>query len=457
MSDKKKADLTAVEGESKPTPQVGLGSKGKPDRVDLYINMYAAFIKSKASILPDFPLDIRFIESDEGVKLPIIVDDSSICRYVSDSFVIDKLVQFAHFEMSHMNTKLSHSQATEAFKIIRGLCKGIKGCDIKPVAELSYAGLCWHRLPWDLKPGPTPAFDEMFSRIDSPNSVAAWIGSLLDPEADLQQYLWIYGDGQNGKSSLSNFLRRVLGPAYRAEQVPDQATKRFWTAGILSKRLVCFADCGDGRFPATSFFKGLTGGDPQRIEKKGKEPFDAEIVAKYLFLSNRRPEVTGGRSDTRRAIYVEMRPFVGDLLGQVAYGNRLWAEGSAMLAKCVKAYQELAGPGQPIPVDQESIEKLAELTSMESERFQTVLDDADLMADYKINYKNKDLPLNQRDYISPTRMQNALKNARIESPVKQGEFFEWLKREYGVYRRRVKVAGNLEWRYIGIWDAGGTC
>ena len=223
-------ELTPIEGgktthtENKPTSIAK--SKGKADRCDLYLNIYAAVCKLP-NIYPDFPLDFRFIQSDDGVKLPIVVNKQQVCQYVADSYVIDSIVEYAHKELAHMNTKLTHSQAVECFKMVRSMAPKMKADDISPVNLKTDSGLCWHRLPFDLEDGPTPVFDEMFSRIDAPKSVMAWIGSLLDPQADLQQYLWIYGDGQNGKSSLSNFLRKVLGPAHRAEQVPDMATRRF--------------------------------------------------------------------------------------------------------------------------------------------------------------------------------------------------------------------------------------
>lgn len=444
--------LTPIEGGKSNEPTSIEKSKGKKSPVELYLNIHAAFV-GEPNIFPKFPLDFRFIESDDGVRMPIEVDEQKVCHYVSEGYVVDKILCYAHDELNHMNTRLSHSQAGECYKMIRGRAPKFDANDIMPVGQKSEDCLCWHRLPFDLEEGPTPTFDEMFSRMDAGESVMAWIGSLLDPKADKQQYLWIYGDGQNGKSSLASFLRRVLGPAYRAEQVPDHTTRRFWTAGILGKRLVCFPDCSEPRFTTTGFFKGLTGGDAQRIEKKGKEPFDAELDAKFLFLSNQSPLVTGGRSDLRRALYVEMSEFKGKVEGQEGYGSRLWSEGAQMLDKCVRTYRKVAGSGNPVPLSAGSLQKLEILAEESEDSYQEIMATHGLSASLERNRAaelNPDIKLLERPFMYPVDLQRYLKASGIVKPMEQKMFLRWIERKYGAVRKRVKVSGVCEWRIVGI-------
>lgn len=92
----------------------------------------------------------------------------------------------------------------------------------KIVAEKDFAGLCFHRLPFNFEreKKPTPIFDEFFSRCTNAKAIKAWIGSLLYDNASRQQYVWLHGEGGDGKGSLTRFLQAILGPSYASTVVP---------------------------------------------------------------------------------------------------------------------------------------------------------------------------------------------------------------------------------------------
>ena len=60
-----------------------------------------------------------------------------------------------------------------------------------------------------------------------------------------------------------------MGKCYAAESIPDKKN-RFWTWGLVSKRLVVFSEGekSEASFPSSGYFKSLTGGDSVRIEEK---------------------------------------------------------------------------------------------------------------------------------------------------------------------------------------------
>jgi phage/plasmid-associated DNA primase len=162
----------------------------------------------------------------------------------------------------------------------------------------------------------------------------------------------MYGQGKDGKGTLNRFLARVFGGAFCAKTPPAKGDK-FWTFGLIGKRLVSFADCDDTKFVASGLFKSLTGGDPMPVEAKKQMAFTYMPVAKYLFFSNRKPEISSERSDQRRIIYCEFKP--ADVVDEAGFQERLWEEGGAFLTNCIVKYAEAHREPGPIICENEKI------------------------------------------------------------------------------------------------------
>ena len=181
-----------------------------------------------------------------------------------------------------------------------------------------------------------PMFAEILSRCSNADAVAMWVGSLFHPNSDRSQYLWLYGDGRNSKGSFARVLKKVFGRAFRSETPPNDGD-RFWTSGLVNVRLATFFDCNKVGFPRTGLFKSLTGGDPIRIERKGKDSYTAELETKFLFLSNDKPMLSGQLADTRRAIYCEFAET--DIDPDPLYEDKLWREREQFFRYCYRRYE----------------------------------------------------------------------------------------------------------------------
>lgn len=211
-------------------------------------------------------------------------------------------------------------------------------------------GLSFSVLPWRRgERGPTPLFDELMSRVSNAKAVKAWIGSLFDPGSDRQQYVWMYGDGGDGKGALTRFLKRVFDRAYRALEVPTRDTQRFWAMQMAGCRLGCFSECDEDRFPSSGYFKKLTGNDPLPTEEKGGGFFTRTITAKFLFTSQEKPRLKSTRADIRRVILSHVKPFAGPAVAD--YEDRLFAEGGNFLGECLALYDELCPDRGPVDTD----------------------------------------------------------------------------------------------------------
>jgi hypothetical protein len=422
----------------------------KPKVADIYMNIKAAFERSPASCLPKFDKEIYFMISDSGVRTPVEVIEGKQVKYVAEEYVVAEILQYCHYRGAYSG--MTHAEAVSCYKFIKDMVVPFSAT-IKPVAQLSEECYTWRRLPFDLASGEFPTFTEMLSRMDVPVSVLAWIGSLLVKEADQQQYLWIHGDGQDGKGRLAKFLRTALGLSYKGEQVPDQGARRFWTHGLLGKRLICFADCSEYSFTRSGFFKSLTGGDSQRIEEKGKTAYDAELDAKFLFLSQETPDISRSKADTRRALYVEMKPMAQDtkVIPAPVYDDLLWSEASPFLHKCLEVYNKLCPSHGPIPLSKKAMEKIDSIVEHGEEGFHSILDRGGfeiVEIPFIPTGPSEGIKMHDLPYVSPSRLQNLIHEERLDKNHKKS-FMNWLRLK-GVDRKRVRLEHGREWRYLGM-------
>lgn len=238
-------------------------------------------------------------------------------------------------------------------------------------AKIGFQGdsnLVMRRIPFALADGPTPLWDELMGRITNSDCLMAWFGSLFVDQSNFQQYVWIHGGGNDGKGSIARFWKKVLAHLYSSQE-PPALNDRFWTYGIKDARLVVFEDCNNTSFVTSGFFKSLTGGDWVRGEIKGGAVLSLLIKAKYMFLSNEKPDISSERADNRRIIYCTIAPFAGEPGN--TYEDGLWNEAGAFLHKCLAMYAKLA-PGHGLIKPDTTL--IGEVVETNEERFSGFLE-----------------------------------------------------------------------------------
>ena len=340
---------------------------------------------------------------------------------------------------------LEPKNAATGARFWKANAKAIDAEKIAPVRELQEKGYCWHRLPFDFAPAPTPVFDELFGRMDNALAVKEWIGALLDPHAERQHYVWFHGAGGQGKGALGRFLRKIFGPSYRSEVPPNERfPDKFWTYGLIGARLVVFPDCNDARFPVTGLGKSLTGGDAIRVEKKGGDVSTAELDCMLMFMSQDKPDISGQKSDTRRVIYTQVGPLPDETqrIDQFVYDEMLWKEAPGFLAACRAAYQEMVRRGAGYSLNDEV---LAELIAENEMPFEAFFDTYFELAPVDPSGLVRDQP-----HVSSKDMQAVLR-AEGRWVRQQGPFMSWLRRQKGLHSQPVKLEnGTFERRYLGV-------
>ena len=298
-------------------------------------------------------------------------------------------------------------------------------------------GLAFHEvpfeknLPWE---GKTPLWDEFCSRVNSPEGstvLQADIGSIFFPEVETQNYLWLFGDGANGKSCILSMLADCLGPAAKSDSPPAAADK-FWTSGLLNKRLLYIDDFDRPRWVQSGTFKSLTGGSRVRVEIKQLGSFDTNLNLKMILASNQKPQLSNSDSDLRRARYVEIAPVGRDKIDP-RYKDRLKEESPYIVSKCMSIFEKC---GRIVPTDEEAI------LAVDNEQhimFESVMDEYFFVAD--------DVPAGKRteqvtaEQLSRILRQNAI--YQIHSNQGVGDFKNWMRIKYGVKSKKYKVDGRV--------------
>jgi len=116
-------------------------------------------------------------------------------------------------------------------------------------------------------------------------------GYLLYKKIIFNRAVMLYGEGENGKSTFINLIKKFLGNKNVAN-VPIQKleTNTFAAASLLGKLANLHADLPKVALKETSRFKQLTGGDAIDAEKKFKDNFSYTPYAKMIFAANKLPE-----------------------------------------------------------------------------------------------------------------------------------------------------------------------
>lgn len=308
---------------------------------------------------------------------------------------------------------------------------------VEPLSELppsfawkKYEGLTFNRFDFEIGDEPTPLFDDFLARIETNREAfMAFVWSLFVREDRGHQYLWIFGEGQDGKGSIVRLLNRLLQGAFVALDAKD----KYWLASCVGKRLGAFNDMVDVTFPMRSQFKQVTGQDPVNIEQKYKKSYSTVLDTKFIFTTNKELQITGQTSDIRRCIMARMtknphRP-------RDDYEEKLWAERAGILHKCRLVYEAMMIEHGAVVVDQEAARDLAEVSEL---KFQVMFE--------------KQFVSVEDSWMTRVAVRRHLVDSRGNplSNHEHSEFKEWMKRTQGVIEKKITDDGKTLKVYQGL-------
>lgn len=136
--------------------------------------------------------------------------------------------------------------------------------------------------------------DTFFSSLlpdDEIQLLLEFIGYLLMPDTSFGKCLVLVGEGGNGKSTVLELIRHLLGgeanvASYSLHSLTED---RFTVANIFGKLANFFDDLDTKAVENTGVFKSIVTGNPIKGEEKGKPPFHFKPFARLVFATNFMP------------------------------------------------------------------------------------------------------------------------------------------------------------------------
>lgn len=128
------------------------------------------------------------------------------------------------------------------------------------------------------------------------------VGFCLYRRNELGTAFFLTEDGSNGKSTFVRMIRGMFGDENISKASLEDLSDRFRGAMIVGKLINIGDDIGNGFVGNTSRFKALVTGDAVVMERKGKDPFEYDNYAKFIFTLNTMPRM----NDKSRGLYRRM-------------------------------------------------------------------------------------------------------------------------------------------------------
>lgn len=355
----------AIAGEDKPLANVKMYEM---------LTLRMADSPAVAKMLPAPKERLAVISDDSGrTRRPVLIGADDVCHDIDKDAVAGIFLRYAHdikIEKglwSYGSIEWRHAVDAAKFWLHKAPLTEVP----KPFRFKSEIGRCYHRAVFDPISGPMPLCDELFSRMTNRMTVLAWIGSLFDPLADRQQYVYLYGQGGEGKGSLSRLLATIFGAGAATLSAPPMRDKH-WAWQYVNRRLIIFSDLVDQRALRGAELRSVVGGDAVTVDPKGGKPYTAELTCKLLVCSNEMPQLANNHADARRIIFAEMsRPKTV----AAGYEAALAAEAPMLIAEAIKAYRFLCPERGEIPVPAHERLKIGAWAEASDDAFEAFFDE----------------------------------------------------------------------------------
>ena len=295
--------------------------------------------------------------------------------------------------------------------------------------------LCFKRFDWEPTEGAFPAWEEFLGRLSDRDAFVAFVWSCFEPKNRSRQYVWLRGEGQDGKSVVLGVIQNVFGAAATGiSNTHLSRANQFVLSSLYGKRVAVYGDCKNARFGMTEIVRNLTSGDHVLIEYKNQTPFNHALYVKLFVASNPKPEISSQNSDGSRMLYIEVAE--SSTKDDPTWRDRLADELPGFLWACREVYGTLCPHHGDIRIGEGSKMLREDAAAAFEERFHNIFE-ADFRAD----------PAASTPAIQVGRR---LDEHRL-TPREAGDFKQWMEREHGIKRRR-SSAGRV---YVGLTLA--TC
>lgn len=131
------------------------------------------------------------------------------------------------------------------------------------------------------------------------------LGYCLYTELKFQKCFMLTGSGSNGKSTILNLIKELIGFENYSTLSVQELEERFKPVQLVGKLANLGDDIPDKYLNDTSVFKSVITGGAITVERKGEQPFNFSNRAKFIFATNNPPK-SSDKTDgfLRRIIFI---------------------------------------------------------------------------------------------------------------------------------------------------------
>lgn len=301
-----------------------------------------------------------------------------------------------------------------------------------PSSFITYAG--FDPEPWALGrsnhlpvKGALPTWNNLMKRMNDPRAFAAWVYGVASKRYRGRQILWLHGDnGEDGKSFIQKIIvEEVFGKVNKAmtNNALGEGAARFMQADFEGKALAFWDDCNNQMALMREDIKQLSSGlegNLTRIEKKGKQSYDAQLETRMWINSNFAPTVPADNFIRSRLLYIHISPLEEEK--DVTLKAKFIAELPALLHFGKECFEELCRGEREIAQNFEANEAIDNLVADFETEFESIF-----QTYFKVLPKGRNIPPLRTSEVQPV-----LKKAGLITNLKQGQWYTWAKQRHGL-------------------------
>jgi P4 family phage/plasmid primase-like protien len=136
------------------------------------------------------------------------------------------------------------------------------------------------------------------------NLLQEFAGLCLCFDTSFHKLLLMVGDGQNGKSVVTDVLTALLGPDNVTNVPLGQFGDRFAIAPTIGKLANIVSEIGDIRIVAEDVLKAIASGDRIKVEFKYRNPTHAKPTVRLIFATNTLPRFSDATEGIWRRLLI---------------------------------------------------------------------------------------------------------------------------------------------------------
>lgn len=222
-------------------------------------------------------------------------------QYIVNSTRTPRLETMRYLELKSQEVK------SESPTLI-ALANGVLNLENKTLSEFNPIHKIKNKIPVNYNPAAyNETLDKTLNKICCNDEqlrklIEEMIGYCLFRRNELGKCFILTGDGSNGKSTLLDVMKELIGKENISSVDLKELNDRFKTFQLEGKLVNIGDDISNEYIPDNSTFKKLVTGETVNVERKGADPFDFNNYSKLIFSANDMPRINDLSDGLKRRI-----------------------------------------------------------------------------------------------------------------------------------------------------------